>query len=131
YFSDMLSNHQLGVALQAQGQVKDIGGQVFYANTKRRWNWAAIAGHIPYLSGYAGVYVDRRGNLPVQVVEQLLLRTYYDQATLQAAYPFSQTRRFEMSGGYTHIGYDYETRNFFYTLPGQFLGDSTRAFPRC
>jgi WD40 repeat protein len=131
FFSDMLSNHQLGVAVQAQGQVKDIGGQLFYQNTKRRLNWAVITGHVPYLSGYAGIYIDRLGSTPVQVVEQLLLRTYRDELTFQAAYPFSRTRRFEVSGGYTHLGYDYETKRFLYTIPGQFLGDSTAAFPKC
>ncbi len=48
YFSDMLGDRQLGVALQASGTVKDIGAQVFYLNQQDRWNWGYSVSRIPY-----------------------------------------------------------------------------------
>ena len=39
FFSDMLGNQMIGVAVQASGQLRDIGGQFLYLNSARRWNW--------------------------------------------------------------------------------------------
>ncbi|HET9441053.1 MAG TPA: basic secretory protein-like protein, partial [Longimicrobiales bacterium] len=38
YFSDMLGNHQLAAAIQAQGTFKDIGAQALYRNSENRLN---------------------------------------------------------------------------------------------
>ncbi len=122
YFSDMLGDHQLGVAAQAQGTLKDVGGQVFYRNSVHRWNWAASAGHIPYLSGQTYVSGDASGN---QIVDQYLQRVYVDQLIGYAYRPFSQTRRFELSAGYTRLGFDTELRRFLVSPSGQII-DETR-----
>jgi hypothetical protein len=46
-FGDQLNNQQVVAVVQAQGQIQDIGGQVQYINTRRRWNWGAGAAHVP------------------------------------------------------------------------------------
>lgn len=112
-FSDLLGNRELGVAIQAQGSEKDIGGQAVYINAENRWNWGVQASHIPYLSGAAGFRTDASGNQ--QYVEQLQ-RIYISQLEGLTQYPFSTTRRFEASAGYTRYAYNVEEDR--YTLVG-------------
>ncbi len=132
YFSDMLGNRVLGVAIQAQGTFKDIGGQVFYANLADRWNWAVGGGRIPYLFGYyryeAEPILDDNGN---QIGSQPYLglyryRVFVTTASGQLAYPFSQTRRVEFSGGVTRYSYDIELDKYYTDQFGRFLGSYDR-----
>lgn len=120
YFSDMLGDHQLGAAVQAQGTLKDVGGQAFYRNSEHRWNWAVSAGHIPYLSGRTFVSGDGTGN---QVVEQLLERVYVDQLVGFAYRPFSQTRRIEFSAGFTRLAFNRELRSYLISPGGQIIDE--------
>jgi len=101
YFSDMLGDQSIGVALQASGQLRDIGGQVLYINSARRWNWGVNVSRTPYVYGYAG--------LTGTGVQYLLEHVAIDNASLIAQYPLSQTRRIEFSTGYTHYGYSIQT----------------------
>jgi Tol biopolymer transport system component len=112
-FTDMLGNHELGFMVQAQGDIKDIGGSVYYLNNKRRWSWGAQAGHIPYAGIFAtaeNVVIDdgQGGTIPATVFVQQLQRVYFDNVDLLAQYPFSLTKRVEMSAGLQHIGFDVE-----------------------
>ncbi len=112
-FRDMLGNHDLGVLVQAQGDIKDIGGAVYYLNQKRRWGWGAQVSHVPYAGLFAtaeNVLVDDGGGgtVPGVVVVQQLQRVYFSNVDLLAQYPFSRTRRLEMSAGFQHIGFDIE-----------------------
>jgi Tol biopolymer transport system component len=118
-FGDQLSDRQLFAAIQANGTVKDIGGQLQYYNMKHRWNYGVGVGHIPYLTG--GVYlsdttIDVGGGqgVPGYSVNQLLQRVYIDQASLFTQYPFSATRRFELSASVTHYSFDTEILQTIY-----------------
>lgn len=111
-FSDMLGNHILSAAVQANGEFKDIGGQVVYFNRKRRLNWGVAAGHIPYLSGYFGQRLD---TVTVQGQQYLAndfifykQRVFNNQLSLLGAYPLSTNRRFEFGIGYQRISFDLE-----------------------
>ena len=110
YFGDMLGNRTVGAALQATGSFKDFGGQLFYQNTSRRWAWLAAASHSPYLSGFTAIGDTTisvpGGVVPARIIEQQLLRAFVEQGTLAAQYPFSTTRRFEISTSYSLINYD-------------------------
>jgi hypothetical protein len=128
-FSDMLETREVGAALAAQGTFKDIGGQVYYKSTKRRWNWLAGASHIPYLSGFQNVTAEVINNTPVYRVDQILQRVFVDQATVTTQYPFSQTRRIEFTAGFNHYGFDNDTRSYFYLPNGQFLGEEQSTVP--
>ncbi|HSJ12964.1 MAG TPA: basic secretory protein-like protein [Longimicrobiales bacterium] len=104
FFSDMLGDHFIGTAVQANGSFKDIGGQAVYMNSSRRWNYGVALGHIPYLSGYGF-------NQP-ETFTQVLQRTYIDQVMGITQYPFSMTRRFELSAGATRYAFSNEAMTF-------------------
>jgi hypothetical protein len=107
-FSDMLGNHVVGAAVQANGGIKDIGGQVFYQNRTRRWNWGGVVGHIPYLSFFTVIRDTTVQGNNALLVEQIRERVFVDSGRLFAYYPFSTTNRFEVGAGFSYIHYDRE-----------------------
>ncbi len=123
YFSDMLGDRNLAMALQAQGTVKDIGGQVVYQNLKSRWNWGAAAGRIPYLRLFADYARNPDGSLAYREIRERLFLT---QATGLVAYPFSTTRRVEGSLGLTRYSYDLEADLYTLDPSGSFVIDRDR-----
>jgi Tol biopolymer transport system component len=107
-FGDQLSDRQIGVGIQANGQLQDIGGQVIYQNLKNRWNYFGSLQHIPYITGYATL---SNGQFGVQQ-DLYLTRIFVDQASIGTAYPFSTTRRIEFSGSATRLAYNTEIQSF-------------------
>ncbi len=107
-FGDQLSDRQIFAAIQANGTVKDIGGALQYYNMKSRWNYGGGIEHVPYLTG--GVFVDTATVNGTQgySVNQLLQRIYIDQAMAFTQYPFSSTKRLELSASVTHYGFNTE-----------------------
>jgi Tol biopolymer transport system component len=132
YFSDMLGDRVVGVALQAQGTFKDIGGQVFYANLADRWNWAVAAGRIPYQLGFWSYgqdpIVDETGETigGRPYLGLFRYRIFVTSASGQVAYPFSSTRRIEFSAGATRYSYDIELDKYYVDAFGRFIGDFER-----
>jgi hypothetical protein len=120
FFSDMLGNHTIGTAIQANGSFKDVGGQAVYMNSERRWNYGVGGGHIPYLTGFT--FQD--GATFTQVLE----RTYIDQLTGMVHYPLSMTRRFEISGGATRYAFDREADTYD-LFTGQLLDEEDLSVP--
>jgi Tol biopolymer transport system component len=108
-FGDQLSDKQIGVAVQANGQVQDIGGQVIYQNLKNRWNYGASIQHIPYLYGYSYLSADANNNLQQNVYLQ---RIFVDQAGVNVSYPFSTTRRIEFSTAFTRLAYSSQIQTY-------------------
>jgi hypothetical protein len=117
FFSDMLGNKLLGVAIQAQGTFKDIGGQAYYADQSHRWNWAVGGGRIPYQFGYYTYGQDSNGFY----MGLDRYRLFQTSAMGQVAYPFSQTRRVEFSGGITRYSYDLERDKYYLDNYGQII----------
>ena len=101
YFSDMLGDQSIGVALQASGQLRDFGGQLLYINSARRWNWGVNLSRSPYVYAY--------GALTTTGAEYLIYHLAVDNASLIAQYPLSQTRRIEFTTGMTHYGYSIQS----------------------
>lgn len=103
-FSDMLGDHVLGAVVQAQGTLRDIGGQVIYFNQRRRLNWGGGAAHIPILQMFI--------TPPIRVADgwilRMLQRTYLTQVGGVANFPLSQSLRFEGNLGLRRIGYGFE-----------------------
>ena len=112
FFSDMLGNHNLAVVAQANGTFKDIGGEVSYLNQKRRFNYGASAGHIPYLIGGA-LQFDNNNDGFVDQIDLVRQRIFIDRASLNGSYPLSTTKRFDVSSGFVRYGFDYEIERFF------------------
>lgn len=123
-FSDMLGDHQLAATVLANGTFKDLGGQAYYINQRRRLQWGGVVGHVPYLSTYTTFGVDPIETddgtvVPARYVGQIRERLYVDQAYGLVAYPFSTTRRWELTTGYTRYGYDRELYQYFIDFGGE------------
>ncbi|MFL5618703.1 MAG: peptidase S9, partial [Gemmatimonadaceae bacterium] len=119
-FGDQLSDRQIGVGIQANGTVQDIGAQVIYQNLKHRWNYGATVQHVPYLTGY--LYNDYR-NLSQNLVIQ---RIFIDEAGFSTSYPFSSTRRFELSLSATRLGFSTTIQSVYYDQAFQPYAQYTR-----
>lgn len=118
-FSDILGNNQLFGAISMNGEIYDVGGQFAYINQQKRINWGVAVSHIPYLSGYEHLgldtLTDRNGSkLPVVNSSLDLLRTFEDQFSLFAAYPFSQIRRVEVGGSFARYYYRLDRYSDYY-----------------
>ena len=126
-FSDMLETKEVGAALAAQGTFKDIGGQVYYKNTKKRWNWVTGLSHVPYVQAYQTVAPDVVEQTPVYRVDQIIQRVYVENASFITQYPFSQTRRIEFSASYNRYAYGSEGFSNYYLQNWQFIGQQRRS----
>jgi Tol biopolymer transport system component len=123
-FGDQLSDRQFALGVQANGTIQDVGGQFIFQNLKHRWNYGASIQHVPYLTGFYGLS-DRGGGVVSQ--DLYLQRIFIDQAQLQTSYPFSSTRRIEVSAGATRLGFSTQVlSSFFDQNTGQFLGQTLR-----
>ena len=119
YFSDMLGNRRLGVAVQAQGTVKDLGGQFFYQNLANRWNWGVSGGRIPLM--YVAGYRNFLGGGAQEIVLQRQ-RIFLDSFAGTIAYPFTSTRRIEFSAALLRYSYDLEEEVQTYDQFGRLIG---------
>jgi len=116
FFSDMLGDRQLGVAASASGTVKDIGAQVFYLNSQRRWNWGYSLSRIPYqYQAYGWTQnQDPNSGAVLNVLNLTRYRIFADNATALFAYPLSMTRRLEGNIGFSRYSYDIEQDQILY-----------------
>ena len=103
-FGDMLGNQQLGVSLQANGSIRDIGGGVSYINRGNQFNWGGSASHVPIITGQQFL---RTG---VTRFNQITQRIFITQLSLNGAYPQSTTRRFEVGLGGVRYGFGTNVR---------------------
>ena len=120
FFSDMLGDRTLGVAVQAQGTLKDVGGQFFYQNQKRRLNWGAAGGRIPYQWLWASYDYATNG------LKYRRERIFIDSATGMLAYPFSTTQRIESRVGLTRYSYDLEEEFLYFDPLGRLMDRRVR-----
>ena len=121
FFSDMLGNQNLTVVAQANGTFKDVGAQVSYFNRANRINWGGQAAHIPLLFGTSRVgpnAVDPETGVVSRTIENIRQRIFVDQVQGIMSYPFSTTRRVDITGGATRYGFDYEVDRFFFNQFG-------------
>jgi Tol biopolymer transport system component len=118
FFSDMLGNELLGVAIQAQGELKDIGGQVVYGDLSDRLNWQVGAARIPSLF-FQNALVQEGG---VDAFVQRRWRIYANTLSTQLAYPLSQTRRLEFGVSASRFDYDIEEDRFILDEFGRIIG---------
>jgi hypothetical protein len=125
-WSDNLGNRNLQAVIQAQGQIQDIGGQLFYLNRRSRWNYGAGVGHIPYLTGYTTAGQLETGEF---VYRQILQRIFIDQVQGLAQYPLNTTQRFEFSLGATRQGYSQEAYDILVDDFGNAVGDQRQKLP--
>ncbi|MBC7672148.1 MAG: PD40 domain-containing protein, partial [Polaromonas sp.] len=125
-FGDQLSDRQIGLAVQANGTVQDIGGQLQYANLKNRWNWGASVEHIPYQYGYYGATKTANGLYSQDIILQ---RIFLDQAGVTTAYPFSSTRRLEFGTNATRVGYSTQVQSIIFDSFGNPVNQTVESRP--
>lgn len=107
-FSDMLGYHNLVTMAMVSGRVEDSAFLVGYQKSRSRLSWGAVAQRIPYVTGYYQIYDDTVFGQPARIEEEIIQRLINYQVSTFAYYPFNQVRRFEISGGYRLIDYDFE-----------------------
>lgn len=106
YWSDMLGDHNLVTALQAEGTSetfdRNLAAIVAYQNREDRLYWGAAVGQIPSLAiGY-----EAADNGDGTSTERLIRQWQINRELAGTlAYPFTRADRAEASLGYRHIGY--------------------------
>lgn len=127
-FSDILGNNQLFGAISLNGELVDVGGQFAYFNQNNRLNWGASVSHIPYLSGAQYLFYDSLKDNSGQSQQVLnssldILRTFQDQVSLFASYPFSTIRRIEAGASFARYYYRLDRYSDYYDPSGSiYLG---------
>ena len=129
YFSDMLGNRNLAMSLQMYGDLRDVAGQVSYANLTHRLDWGVGAQYVPYL--YYGGYSSSPGDVggtPV-IIDEYRQDRQTDLAVFGvASYPISRADRLELQTTLRRYGFSAELRSEVYSYEtGEFLSESTRS----
>lgn len=132
-FSDMVGNNQIFSSLSLNGEIYDFGGQAAYLNQAGKIKWGAALSHIPYLTGGMYLTVDslatNDGNIPVNNLIVDYFRIFEDNISLFAAYPLSQTRRFEATASTSWYNYRIDRFNNYYTQNGIGIGGDREKMP--
>ena len=111
FFTDILGNRNLAFALNANGQLRDFGGEGMYQNVGHRLVWAVDVSHTPYASAFAAVS-PVQGSSNSYVYEQIIQRVYFDQASVVTQYPLSVTKRLEFTVGYNRLAFNNQVQQF-------------------
>lgn len=130
YFSDMLGNRQLGVAVQASGTVQDVGGQVLYLDRSRRWILGGTLEYLPYRFGSFGQALGVIDGQEVLIEQSLMERQTNSSAAAIAAYPFNQASRLELTGGVQRVGFSRQIETaLFSPLTGDLISEDRQDLP--
>ena len=121
YFTDLLGNHFLGLAVQASGFARDIGGQVIYLNSERRVSWGLTAERTPFVYGY--------GTQTQTGLEYVIAHVSVTGGSILSQYARNATTRFEASAGHQYYSYFLESRTIAGADDGIPLRDADTAQP--
>ncbi|MEX0911784.1 MAG: hypothetical protein WD031_00020, partial [Gemmatimonadota bacterium] len=111
-FSDILARHQVFGAIQAQGQIDEVGFAVQYVNMRERWNFGGSAQRIPIVYGGYNEYIDPAEDAIVQQIARI--RTFDSSIQGFAQYPFSQVQRVEFTAGMRRVSRDLQLYEFLF-----------------
>lgn len=130
YWSDMLGNHNLVTALQANGGFRDVSALVGYLNLAHRWNWGLVAQQVPYYSGAYGISTGTVAGTPAYIEQQELYRQTNREVAFTTQYPFNTAQRLEFTAGVANSSFSHEIETRVTTAGGGFLiYDSTARLP--
>ncbi|MFO7999700.1 MAG: basic secretory protein-like protein [Marinilabilia sp.] len=113
-FSDILRRNQLFAAIQANGEIYDIGGQVAYMNKASQMDWGVSLAHVPYRSSTVQFELD---TIEDHVVENLMInqmRIFKDQFSVFSHYPLSRNLRFEGGLSASRYSFRFDRINNYY-----------------
>jgi len=126
-FSDITGDNQMFAALAVNGEIYDFGAQVGYQNQKNRVRWGGMVSHIPYPYAFLNYTTEvfyTTDSVPFLVdnLQIIQYRTFEDQLTAFAFYPFSTTRRIEASASMAWYYFRIDAYNNYYDQFGFFVG---------
>jgi Tol biopolymer transport system component len=122
-WSDMLGRHTAMGAIQAQGQLDEIGFATLYLYRRNRWNYGASAHRIPYFMLGQRLDVVEFGGQPVGRYELVRLRFFDWNLAGIAQYPFSSVQRLELTAGLRRIAQDEQAIGYYFDLDGSRTSD--------
>ncbi len=127
-WGDQLSDQVIFSSLNANGQVKDFGGALYYQNLRRRWNWITGGEHSAYLTG--GQYLSQCSGTLCWI--QVLQRVFQTSALAAVQYPFSTTKRVEFGVSATRLAWEMQLDSLVLDPTGSFVvgGGSRTLQPR-
>jgi hypothetical protein len=140
YFSDVLGENNVGLSFQGGGAGTSgvgtfgdqLAGEVFYLNQRHRWNWGADYTHLPYITAFTNggqTLINLNGQqVLADVIQQVREISRYDDMSGVLQYPFSSTRRVEVTGGFQRQSLKAEVETV--TIVGNtIIDDTTRQLP--
>jgi Tol biopolymer transport system component len=133
YWSDMLGNHNLVTSAQVNydAGLTDLSALAGYLNTAHRLNWGAVLQQTPY------TYIQYGSSLALlpdttlaEVDQELWLQQLNRSLAGILRYPFSRTKRLELSAGISRISFDYRLRTWLYNYDdGSLISKTTDKLP--
>ncbi|MDR0787943.1 MAG: peptidase S9 [Gemmatimonadota bacterium] len=109
-FSDVLGGHTVGAVIQAQGAWDEVGAQVQYLNSRRRWNWGVGLSRIPTVYGY---YAE--GYVGSDYVQQIVRQRIFDSSLSgYLSYPISSVQRIDFGAGVRRLSVDQKIQEYRY-----------------
>jgi len=114
---DMLGERKFGVALQLGSRLSDVAVSARYLNRASRWNWGVAAEVAPYVRGWSRTSEASDGVTRLLTRESEQLVQMHSRAEGILAYPFSRTRRLELTAGLRHIDYARRLRSRVFMIP--------------
>jgi Tol biopolymer transport system component len=135
YWSDLLGQHNLMTSVGTIGfgqgnPLRNLSGTVAYLNQKSRWNWGAVGGQVPLVSGSYSTGLGVVGGNLVVVDDAIQVWQIERQASGMLAYPFTRAMRMEFSSGYRNIAFAARQEQTIYSATtGQLLGTASADLP--
>jgi hypothetical protein len=131
-FSDLLEQQQVQTAVQVGTRLRDLAFQTAYVNRRARWTWGVVGGQLPISFGRAYQVPGTEGDLHSDAIvrETTTFVQTHRQAGFLAAYPFSRSRRAELTAGFHRISFAREVnRRRYSSVTGSLLDEDVRASP--
>lgn len=129
-FGDMSGDNQVFTSLSLNGEIYDFGGIAAYLNQKRKLKWGVSLSHIPNYYGYLTAGIDtlviKGESYPVNTINLNYLRMFEDNLTVFAYYPFSQSKRLEVSGMLSTYYYRFDQYKTYYNSFGIPVGSGRK-----
>jgi len=114
-FSDILGRNQIFATAAVNGEIYDFGGQVAYVNQQSRISYGAVVSHIPFVTGQVSAEIQNLPGVGQTFVENFdMIRTFEDQISIFASYPFSRNHRFEAGSGISRYSYRIDRFSNYY-----------------
>ena len=116
YWSDMLGYHTLMTMAQTSNRLIDTDLVLAYQNSRRRTNWGAVLQRISYPYPFYSIGQGEVFGEPAYIEEENIYRQINYDASVFGYYPVSQVQRFEFSGGFRLLDFNWTVYTRAYSL---------------